>query len=371
MTKKKTTKKKRAPKKRARKKKARVDPFQATTDRIIQMIEEGGVMPWHKPWSGESGLPTNLSTGKVYRGINIFTLSFTPYASHYWLTFNQARDLAVKEARAAGRKISKVVIEDLPEGFNGTDTFKELVENTRRKSFYYDVDKDELFAGGIRAGEKKFGYVVFWKFRSWTEEKKKPDGTVEEKDRFVPMLKFTPIFNALQADGITVPTVERPEGFTAIDACEKLIAEYDRGPRVDHGGDRACYWPSRDQISMPDQKAFERPEFYYTTRFHEEVHGTGHADRLARKTLMDTTYMGSHQYSEEELVAEMGASFLAAHTGIDIAPVVENSAAYLKHWLAVIKKEPKLLVNSASRAQKAVDYILNREWKPEEEKEAA
>lgn len=366
MTKKKTTKKK-----TRKKKKPRVDPFQATTDRIIQMIEEGGVMPWHKPWSGESGLPTNLSTGKVYRGINIFTLSFTPYASHYWLTFNQARDLAVKEARAEGRKISKIVIDDLPKDFAASEALEALIKGARRKSFYYDVDQQELFRGGVRAGEKKFGYVVFWKSRSWTEEKEGPDGTVEARERFVPMLRFTPIFNALQADGITIPTIERPEGFTPIGECEKVIAEYERGPRVDHGGDRACYWPSRDQISMPDQKAFDRPEFYYTTRFHEEVHGTGHACRLARKTLMDSTYMGSHQYSEEELVAEMGASFLAAHTGIDIAPVVENSAAYLKHWLAVIKKEPKLLVNSASRAQKAVDYILNREWKPEEEKEAA
>lgn len=364
-------KKKTAKKKTTRKKKARVDPFQATTDRIIQMIEEGGVMPWHKPWVGESGLPTNLSTGKVYRGINIFTLSFTPYASHYWLTFNQARDLAVKEARASGRKVRKIIVAEEVDLDGATETFKKLVESTYRKSFYYDADKDELFRGGIRAGEKKFGYVVFWKSRTWTEEKTRPDGTVEERDRYVPMLKFTPIFNALQADGITIPTVHRPEGFTSISACEQVIEEYDRGPTVDHGGNRACYWPSRDAISLPDKDAFDRPEFYYTTRFHEEVHGTGHESRLKRKTLMDTTYAGSHQYSEEELVAEMGASFLAAHTGISIAPVIENTAAYLSHWLAVIKKDPKLLVHSASRAQKAVDYILNREWKPEEEKEEA
>jgi len=348
------TKKKTAKRKSTRKKKARVDAFQATTDRIISMIEKDGMAPWHKPWVGEVGLPTNLSTGKTYRGINVFTLSFTPYASNYWLTFNQALEMAVKEARQSGRKIKKVVPET-------------------GRSYYFDEDANERFVGGIRKGEKKFGYVVFWKFRSWTEENEKPDGTVEEKDRFVPMLRFTPIFNALQADGITITTVERPEGFTPIHACEQVIEEYKRGPRVDHGGDRACYWPSRDQISLPDQKVFDRPEFYYTTRFHEEVHGTGHESRLKRKTLLETTYAGSHQYSEEELVAEMGASFLAAHTGIDTAPVVENSAAYLKHWLAAIKKDPKLLVHSASRAQKAVDYILNKEWKPddEEEKEAA
>jgi len=365
MTKKKTNKKK------ARKKKPRVDPFQATTDRIIAMIEADGMAPWHKPWVGESGLPTNLSTGKVYRGINVFTLSFTPFASHYWLTFNQARDLAVKEARAAGRKIRKVVVAEETDLVGASETFKALVETTTRKSFYYDVDKDDLFVGGVRRGEKKFGYVVFWKSRTWTEERERPDGSVEERERFVPMLKFTPIFNALQADGITIPTINRPEGFTPIDECEKVIAEYKRGPRVDHGGDRACYWPTRDQISLPEPGAFEQTEYYYTTRFHEEVHGTGHESRLKRKTLIDTTYAGSHQYSEEELVAEMGASFLAAHTGIDSAPIVENSAQYLKHWLAVIKKDPKLLVTSASRAQKAVDYILNREWKPDEEKEEA
>jgi antirestriction protein ArdC len=64
-------------------------------------------------------------------------------------------------------------------------------------------------------------------------------------------------------------------------------------------------------------------------------------------------------YCEEELVAEMTAAFLGAHAGI-IEDGFENSAAYLKSWMDVLRvKEHKTwLVRAASEAQKAADFIL-------------
>ncbi|KAA3638068.1 MAG: hypothetical protein DWQ02_05635 [Bacteroidetes bacterium] len=56
--------------------------------------------------------------------------------------------------------------------------------------------------------------------------------------------------------------------------------------------------------------------------------------------------------------AEMGASFLCAHAGIDSAPLTENSAAYLQGWLKVLKADKKLLFKAAAEAQKAVNRIL-------------
>jgi antirestriction protein ArdC len=63
--------------------------------------------------------------------------------------------------------------------------------------------------------------------------------------------------------------------------------------------------------------------------FHELGHATGHANRLARKSILEPSYFGSHEYSKEELVAEMSASFLSGNVGIENI-TLENSAAYMR-----------------------------------------
>ncbi len=67
-------------------------------------------------------------------------------------------------------------------------------------------------------------------------------------------------------------------------------------------------------------------------------------------------------YSKEELVAEIGAAFLCAHAGI-VVDDHENSAAYIHAWLKVLKDgdNQRWIVEAAGHAQKAVDFILNRE----------
>jgi len=62
-------------------------------------------------------------------------------------------------------------------------------------------------------------------------------------------------------------------------------------------------------------------------------------------------------YGREELVAEIGASFLCAHTGI-INKTIDNSASYIQSWLRALKDDKKLAVSASQRAQRAVDYIL-------------
>ena len=67
--------------------------YERITERIVGMLEEGTV-PWVKPWAsaeGEGGLPRNGSTGKTYRGINIWLLSIAGlhYSSSEWFTYRQ------------------------------------------------------------------------------------------------------------------------------------------------------------------------------------------------------------------------------------------------------------------------------------------
>ena len=79
--------------------------------------------------------------------------------------------------------------------------------------------------------------------------------------------------------------------------------------------------------------------------------------RLNRSSLTDFERFGDHNYSREELVAEMGAAFLCGVTGI-ANRTINNSAAYLANWLDALKKDSRMVLVAASQAQKAADLIL-------------
>lgn len=132
-------------------------------------------------------------------------------------------------------------------------------------------------------------------------------------------------------------------------------------PQLVRSGSRARYSPSRDIVEVPQERRFKEPEEFYSTLFHELSHATGHTSRLNRPGLMELSRFGSYSYSKEELVAEMGAAYLCGHAGIENA-VIDNSAAYINSWLSRLKKDKTLIVQAASQAQKAADYILGKQF---------
>ena len=91
---------------------------------------------------------------------------------------------------------------------------------------------------------------------------------------------------------------------------------------------------------------------------HELVHSTGHIDRLNREGVTKANRNDTINYSKEELIAEMGASFLCVFTGIENPDLTNNSAAYLQSWLQVFKQDKTMVVKAASMAQKAVDFMV-------------
>jgi len=109
---------------------------------------------------------------------------------------------------------------------------------------------------------------------------------------------------------------------------------------------------------MPDIKQFTSSAEYYVTLFHETIHATGHQDRLNRKGITEPNKFGSILYSQEELIAEMGASFLSAEVGINFSEIVENNAAYLQGWLNKLKEDKRFIFRAAGKAQQATKYIL-------------
>ena len=285
--------------------------YDQITERIIDMLETGTV-PWRKPWQVQAGLPRNLLTKKLYRGINVFLLHALRYESPYWLTFRQALELG----------------------------------------------------GNVRKGEKACP-VVFWK---QLEIEDKASG---EKEK-IPLLRFYHVFNVAQCDGLkNLPApVETP--CSALVKPDEIVSLMPQRPEIKHGMRQAFYSPSADFVAMPERARFTNEAGYYGTLFHELIHATGHPARLNRLTLTESEGFGSNPYCKEELIAEMGAAFLCGEAGIEES-TLENSAAYLKGWLEQLQNDKKLIVQAAAQAQKAADFILGikHEEAPTEQKELA
>ena len=282
------------------------------TNRIIEIIESTGNLPWLKPWiptPGSGAAPRNFVSGKTYQGVNALLLSAVQgaagYASTYWLTFKQAQD--------KGGMVRK--------GEKGTPVV-----------YYNFVEIEDLETG---------------------DEKK------------IPFLRYSTVFNLAQVDGIEIPavdsvTIEHPT-FNPIEAAEAIIAGAAL-PQIKHGGNRAYYSPSLDYIQMPKKEQFTSEAAYYQTLFHEASHSSGHASRLARKGVTEASYFGSHEYSKEELVAEIAAAAISFEAGIETE--IQNSAAYVKSWVKALKDDKNMIVQAAGAAQKAADYILNYQAEP-------
>jgi len=278
--------------------------YEVITDRIIQQLE-AGTAPWRKPWrvSGKNGLPRNLVTMREYRGINVFILLSSGFSSPYWLTYRQA----------------------------------------------------QMVGGRVRQGEKGFP-VVFWKVAA--AEVQDEDETVERPSRF--LCRYYTVFNIDQCDGLRLKPahlVENKPQTQQIEACERVVTDWQQKPTVTHGGDCASYSKTLDLVRMPERDSFESAEEYYSTLFHELTHSTGHPARLNRSTLTDFERWGDATYSREELVAELGSAFLAGYCGIENR-TINNSAAYLANWLQALRQDNRTIVIAGSQAQKATDMIL-------------
>jgi antirestriction protein ArdC len=100
--------------------------------------------------------------------------------------------------------------------------------------------------------------------------------------------------------------------------------------------------------------AFTDAESYCSTLAHELTHWTKHPSRLARE--FGRKRFGDEGYAREELVAEIGAAFLCCDLGIT-PEAREDHAAYLDHWLKVLKEDKKAVFTAASHAQRAVDFL--------------
>jgi len=193
--------------------------------------------------------------------------------------------------------------------------------------------------GHVRRGEHGTR-IIYWNWKEAVDE------DTDEVKRY-PILRCYTVFNVSQCDGIDVEV----NNVEPIASAEEIVCGYMDAPSLKVGGDRAAYSPSTDTVYMPAMGTFESSSGYYSTLYHEYVHSTGHSSRLDRS-------MNRDAYSEEELIAEMGAAYLCAISDTELTATLDNSAAYMDYWLGRISEDKRLIVQISSKAQRAADWIL-------------
>ena len=291
--------------------------YQQVTDKIIAQLEKG-VAPWQRPWATiGGGLPTNVVSRKHYRGINTLLLWSAAeehgYESSLWATYRQW----------------------------------------------------DMLGGHVNRGEHGTK-ITYWNVINKTTI---DQNTGEEKnDRRFFCREYT-VFNLDQCSGEALNRfrVARPvRDFIDFQPAENAIAA--TGADVRHGGSRAYFNILNDYIQLPIKDAFASTASYYSTVLHELAHWTGHESRLNR--IDKLARFGDRSYSAEELVAELAGAFLTAALGIPNERTLDNAAAYMGHWLEVLRSDNRAIFTAATAASAAAELVLSFSQKVEAEEES-
>jgi antirestriction protein ArdC len=281
---------------------------ESVTAAIVEQLERAEDLgPWVAPWHGRHGMPRNAATGNQYRGGNVVALWAAQirqgHTSEVWATYRQWAEL--------GRQVQR---------------------------------------------GQKASYGIKWIDKTRSDDGSEPgEVNLAEVERRAFPVGFA-VFNYAQTDPA--------EGFEGVawkppspKSCPDSIPAYAEffdciGAVISTGA--PAYSPARDTIFMPALEAFDDAEAYYATSAHEYCHWTGHASRLARDL---SGRFGSDAYAAEELIAELGAAFVAALLGMETSPRADH-AQYISSWLRVLRSDSSALFPVATASQAAADYLI-------------
>lgn len=288
---------------------ARPSVYEKVTETIAAAIAAGAgiwCMPWHSP---ESALvrPRNVVSGLPYKGVNVLVLwaeaQLRGYETSLWATYRQWQEI--------GAQVRK--------GESGTTVI-----------YYKQLP---LEAEDVETGEVVRDYRL--------------------------IARAFNVFNGAQVDGW------KPWDKEAIDLVETHQRVEDfidaTGADIRSSGSKAYYDRLGDCIFIPDRIRFRgsptssATEGYYATVFHELTHWTGHHLRLSRDL---SGRFGSESYAMEELVAELGAAFLCMEYQVTNVPRPDH-AAYMAHWLKVLKGDTRAIFAASSHAHQAVEFLTS------------
>lgn len=277
--------------------------YENLTNNLIKLIEEGQVTQESMPWQGMTGRPLNPITKKPLSGQNALILT-----------------------------IEKLV--------NGWST-------------PYFLGRSQGFKKGLKLKKGSRGVVILAPQKTEVEG---VDGNPEIRIWFRTCLTFNlDMFQDDEAKAKMLQDLTNHDGATDDLGQEKIekLEKWFQGLGANLGqGSTPCFIPTLDKIEMPDPSLFRSTSSYWATLAHETIHWTGHKTRLDRGL---TGSIGS-SYAREELIAELGASFLCQ--SLDISYNLEHHASYLNSWLGFLKEEPGFLHKVVKEATKASQYLL-------------
>lgn len=286
---------------------SRADVYTRITNEIIAAIESGAHefrAPWHHNGSAVFR-PTNILSGKPYRGVNVLALWAASEALGY----------------SSGR----------------WGTYRQFAERGAQ----------------VRKGERA-SLVVFWKTSGAGQAEEDASGEDQQgKRRF--FARGYSVFNVAQVDGY------EPEAPVLLDEAERharadaFIAAL--GVKIETGGDEAFYRPSTDTVHLPDFSRFRDAASFYGVACHEISHASGAPHRLNRDL---SGRFGSALYAAEEACVELAAGFILADLGIAHHPRPDH-AAYLSSWLEVLKDDARAIFTAASKAQAIADWMHSKQ----------
>ena len=283
-------------------------------DQLIESMKTAGtgfMLPWVK-----SGMPTNLgrlgTKNPYYYGINNLILwrekNYSNYKSNVWGTFKQIQD--------KGGMVNK--------GEHGVD-------------------------------------VILWKPFEVTDTYKRNTATNKKGDSYQKTAFYIRFFKVFNMDQTTLKDKYAPNQNVEGAKSKVDVETYVKNTKakIEHGGDKCYYVPSKDFIKMVEKSEFKSTgdsnatQNYYSTLLHELTHWTGHKSRCDRDM---QGYFGDDSYAFEELVAEIGAAVQCCILGITSTPKKE-SAQYLNSWIKRIENDPDALFKASAKASSAVKFI--------------
>lgn len=287
--------------------KKKISAWDIFQDKILEALEKN-VVPWRQTWNGQR--PMNYVSKRPYHGMNLLFLygGETPY----YLTWKQIHKLG--------------------------GTVKPEETKKYDLAFYFAIMDNKPSA---KTKESK------------THAKSDDSGKKPPKPKQFAFMRYYKLYNLAQT---TLPMPEKklnPKLWYA----EEIVENFPNPPLITTCACDPCYSPTMDVVNIPDIGDFESNTEYYAALFHELVHSTGHKIRLDR---YHGGYNNRDAYSEEELVAEIGACFLRSLCGIDPpnAGIDDNSVSYIKTWHSRLKNDPAIIKRAVQAANKAVKYIV-------------
>ena len=295
--------------------------FQETDARIaadiIAALDAHAQNPvgWKMPWDSFAGFPVNATTGRSYGGSYNALILMLSAADHggdqRWAGFGQWRK--------KGNPVKK--------DEHGVTIFF--------PRFACAACGRAAFGKGCKGCGAKFAKAA--------------------DKRMVGFSQSTVFNNQQTVEPMATPEVKDVDPAEGYEAAAAIVAK--AGADVRHGGGRAYYSPAGDFIGLPEPGAFDTVADYWNTSLHEHAHWTGHASRLARVGITKVNGYSREVYAYEELVAEISASFLCKHAGVDRPGLDDQHIAYLASWRKALTDDPSIIRKAVGEAGKVLRYL--------------